>query len=244
MNKHETTLQMLESGLIPERYKRNIGTIGLEGQLRLLNAKVAVVGAGGLGGNVIELLTRQGVGYLRIIDGDNFADHNLNRQLLATESNLGKNKAQEAVRRIANINSDVFAEAVPHMLNEDNASALLSGIDVVVDALDSIASRLMLSKATQRLNIPLVHGAIAGFTGQVTTILPGHEGLDKIYKVTAGSDKGVETQLGNPAPTPAIAAAVQAQEVVKLITGIGEVLHRRLLYFDTELNIFEVLDLN
>ena len=77
-------LRILEDGQIPERYRRNIGTIGVDGQRRLLRAKVAIVGAGGLGGNVIEHLTRQGVGYLRIIDGDFFAAHNLNRQLLAT----------------------------------------------------------------------------------------------------------------------------------------------------------------
>ncbi len=237
------SLRMLESGEIPEKYQRNIGTIGIAGQLRLLNAKVAVVGAGGLGGNVIELLTRQGVGFLRIIDGDRFAAHNLNRQILATESNLGMNKAQAAVARITAVNSDVCAEAMHYMLDEGNAAELLTGMDAVVDALDNISGRLLLSKMAQQLGIPLVHGAIAGFTGQVTTLLPGSPGLEQIYKTTAGSDKGIETVLGNPAATPALAAAVQAQEVVKILTGIGELLHRRLLYFDTELGIFEILSL-
>jgi len=239
----QEVLKILKAGQIPERYQRNIGTIGIDGQLRLLNAKVAIVGAGGLGGTIIELLTRQGVGYLRIIDGDSFAAHNLNRQLLATERNLGVNKAQAAVSRIAEVNSDVCAEAVPRMLDEDNAAGLLAGMDVVVDALDNISSRLLLSKTTQELGIPLVYGAIAGYTGQVTTLLPGDQGLEKLYKVTAGSNKGIEVVLGNPAATPALAAAIQAQEVIKIVTGIGEVLHQRLLYFDTELNIFEILHL-
>jgi molybdopterin-synthase adenylyltransferase len=237
----QETLDMLEAGQSPERYQRNIGTIGVAGQLQLLNAKVAIVGAGGLGGNIIEHLTRQGVGYLRIIDGDSFAGHNLNRQLLATERNLGVNKAKAAANRIADVNSDVRAEAVPQMLEEENAAELLAGMDVVVDALDNFSSRLLLSKTTQELGIPLVHGAIAGFTGQITTILPGNRGLEKIYKVTAGANKGIETALGNPATTPAVAAAIQAQEVIKLLTGIGEVLHGKLLYFDTEVNCFEIL---
>ncbi len=239
----EHSVELLEKGEIPKRYMRNIGTIGIDGQLRLLNAKVAVVGAGGLGGNIIELLARQGVGYLKIIDGDEFAVHNLNRQLLATEGNLGVNKAEAATCRVATINSDVHAEGIFQMLNEENAEELLSGMDVVVDALDTISIRLLVSRVTRNLKIPLVHGAIAGFTGHVTTLLADDIGLEKIYKESVSLDKGIELSLGNPATTPALAAAIQAQEVVKLVTGIGEVLHKKLFYFDTEFNIFDVYEL-
>lgn len=235
--------RLLEAGRVPERYARNIGTIGLDGQLKLLAARVGVVGAGGLGGNVIELLTRQGVGYLRIIDGDTFAEHNLNRQLLATEASLGRNKAIVAVERVAAVNTDVTAEAVPAMLDADNAASLLAGLDVVVDALDTITSRLLLAKVCRSLGLPLVHGAIAGFTGQVTTILPDGPGLEKIYPPGRNTDRGVELGLGNPAPTPALTAALQAQEVVKLITGIGQPLAGRLLFFDTEINLIEIFNL-
>ena len=237
------SIELLEQGEIPERYQRNIGTIGIAGQLRLLKVKVAVVGAGGLGGNIIELLARQGVGYLRVIDGDGFAAHNLNRQLLATEENLGVNKAKAAAWRVAAINSEVEVESIPQMLAEENAEHLLQGMDIIVDALDTISSRLLVSRVTRKLKIALVHGAIAGFTGQVTTLLADDIGLEKLYKVSAGSDKGIELSLGNPAATPSLAAAIQAQEVVKLVTGIGEVLHKKLFYFDTELNIFEVYEL-
>lgn len=233
------SLQQLRAGQVPERYQRNIGTICIAGQIRLLEAKVAVVGAGGLGGNIIELLTRQGVGCLRIIDGDSFAAHNLNRQLLATEGNLGMNKAEAAAKRIAEINADVCAEVRQEMLEEANALELLTGMDVVVDALDNISGRLLLSKTAQTLGLPLVHGAIAGFTGQVTTLLPGDGGMEKLYRVSGRPDKGIETGLGNPAATPALAAALQAQEVIKLLTGVGDVLKGKLLYFDTEFNIFE-----
>jgi molybdopterin/thiamine biosynthesis adenylyltransferase len=236
-------VNLLKAGQVPERYTRNIGTIGLDGQMKLLAARVAIVGAGGLGGNVVEQLARQGVGFLRIIDGDIFAAHNLNRQLLATEASLGQSKAIVAAQRVAAVNVDVTAEAVPAMLDADNAPALLTGIDVVVDALDTITSRLLLGKVCRRLGLPLVHGAIAGFTGQVTTILPDGPGLEKIYKSGLSSERGVETALGNPAPTPALAAALQAQEVVKLITGVGQPLTGRLLFFDTEINLFEIFTL-
>jgi molybdopterin/thiamine biosynthesis adenylyltransferase len=239
----EDSLALLARGEIPERYQRNIGTIGIDGQKRLLKARVTIVGAGGLGGTIIELLARQGVGFMRIIDDDSFTLHNLNRQLLATERTMGMNKAAVAAARVAEVNSDVETHAVPARLNEDNAVELLSGMDVIVDALDSINSRLVLCRMVQKLKIPLVHAAIAGFTGQVGTILPTGPGLEKIYKTTSGSDKGIETVLGNPSATPALAAAIQAQEVVKLLTGMGETISHKLLYFDTELNIYELLNL-
>ena len=234
------SLTLLDKGEIPERYRRNIGTIGIDGQKRLLEARVAVVGAGGLGGTIIELLARQGVGFLRIIDGDSFELVNLNRQLLATERTMGMNKAVSAAARVAEINSEVETHAVPAMFNEDNATELLSEMNVIVDALDTINCRLLLCRMAQKLKIPLVHAAIAGFTGQVGTILPTGPGLEKLYKTTS---KGIETVLGNPAATPALAAAIQAQEVVKLLTGMGETLSHKLLYFDTELNIYELLNL-
>lgn len=236
-------LEMLANGQIPERYQRNIGTIGIQGQKSLLNAKVVIVGAGGLGGNIIELLARQGVGYLRVIDGDSFVAQNLNRQLLVNEHNLGTNKANAAASRIADINSDVYVEAVPQMLSAENAQELLAGMDVVVDALDNLTGRLLMIKAAQQLGIPLIHGAIAGFAGQVTTVLPTNQGLEKIYKNASDSDNSIERMLGNPAATPALAAAIQAQEVVKILTGVGEILSGRLLHFNTKLNLYRIFEI-
>ena len=237
------SMSLLKEGKVPERYRRNIGTVGMEGQIKLLNSRVAIVGAGGLGGLVIELLARMGVGYLRIIDGDTFADHNLNRQVLSTETNLGLNKALIAVSRVQCINSDVQAEAESMMLDEMNAELLVAGVDVIVDCLDNFPARLLVARTARKLGIPLVHAAIAGFTGQVTTIMTGDKGLESIYKVAPGVDRGIETVLGNPAATPALAAAFQVQEIVKVLTGVGEPLRNKLLYFDTEVNIFELINL-
>jgi molybdopterin-synthase adenylyltransferase len=237
---NQSVLRMLENNQIPERYQRNIAAIGIEGQKCLLGAKIAIVGAGGLGGTVVEILARQGVGCLRVIDGDNFLIQNLNRQLLATEKNLGVNKAYAAKKRIADINPDVFAEAVPLMLIDTNAEALLSGMDVIVAAVDNVGTRVLLGKTAQRLGLPLVHGAIAGFNGQVSTIMPGRAGLETLYKFDINEHTDDQMALGSPSTTPVIAAAIQAQEVVKLVTGIGDTLSGCLLYFNTKRNIYNV----
>jgi len=237
------SLSELMSGQMPERYLRNLGTIGIAGQLLLLQATVAVIGAGGLGGHVIELLSRQGVGHLVIIDGDSFSRHNLNRQILATELTLGMNKAEVAAARVADINPDVQVRAYPMMLDSANALYFLSGINVIVDALDSISNRRMLLRIAQELRIPLVHAAIAGFTGQVSTVMPEDHGIATLFGKATPSDRGVEVLLGNPATTPAVAAALQSQEVIKLITGVGQPLSRQLLYFDLEYNLFEKIQL-
>jgi molybdopterin/thiamine biosynthesis adenylyltransferase len=238
------SLALLSEGKVPERYQRNIGTIGISGQARLLKSKVAVIGVGGLGGTVIELLVRMGIGEIVVIDGDVFSSHNLNRQLLSTEKNLGMFKTAAAIERAGRVNTDVKITAVAEMLTEANADTLLEGAEVVVDALDSIKTRLLLCAVCQRKGIPVVHAAIAGFTGQITTIFPQDKGLDQLYKLTAGTEKGVEVMLGNPAATPAMAASIQAHEVVKILTGIGEPLRGKLLYFDAELNIYEQLDIS
>ena len=242
MSRDQSVAQLL-AGNMPERYLRNLGTIGIAGQLALLNARVAVVGAGGLGGMAIELLARQGIGYLTVVDGDCFACHNLNRQILATEHTLGMNKALTAVSRVAEINPDVQVTTVPEMLTSDNAEEILSGADVIVDALDSISARRILFRTGQELKIPLVHAAIAGFTGQVSTILPGDHGVSSIFARPTESDHGIELVLGNPAVTPAVAAALQVQETVKLITGVGKPLSQQLLYFDLEHNVFQTIQL-
>lgn len=238
----EQSLAMLSSGDMPERYIRNSGTVGVGGQEKLLKSKVVVIGSGGLGGTIIELLARMGVGYLRVVDGDTFAPHNLNRQLLSKEENLGVEKASTAVTRVAEINTDVEVEAVNQMLDADNAEQLLTGMDLVVDALDNIKDRFLLQEMAAKIGIPLVHAAIAGFTGQVSTVFPGDPGLKVLFKDSTSSNKGIEVKLGNPAATPAIAASLQVQEVVKVLTGLGEPLRNKVLYFDTEYNHFHIIN--
>jgi len=216
----------LEVGVVPERYQRSVGTVGIEGQIRLLKARVGIVGAGGLGGFALELLARMGVGQLVIVDDDTFSDSNLNRQLLAEEKNLGESKAETAVKRIAAVNSAV--EVIAHNARGDltNMPLFFSGCDLVLDCLDNLPSRFELEKACAQLGVVMIHGAIAGFLGQLAVIRPGRPLLTSIYGTVAesGVKKGVEIHLGNPAATPAMLAAWQVSEAVKLLAGLDGVL--------------------
>ena len=229
----DVEIAALKKGITPWRYLRNLGTIGLDGQIKLLQSTVAVVGAGGLGGTIIELMARQGIGHITIIDNDRFAEQNLNRQVMSTEKNLGKYKALEAAKRVARINSAVTVTTFLEKLTKENARRLLKGAMVVADGLDNLPSRFAVESTCRSLGIPLVHGTIAGFCGQLTTIFPEDAGLCCIY---GSSDRfpeqGIEVKIGNPSATPAVIAAWQVQEIVKIITGIGKPLRNCLLLLD------------
>ena len=239
----EVELAALEAGVVPWRYLRNLGTAGLEGQAKLLRATVAVVGLGGLGGYVTEALARAGVGRLILIDGDVFEEHNFNRQLLSAEAKLGTSKVEAARQRVAEINGAVEVIGHAMMLDRENLPRLLAGADVVVDALDRLPIRLILQDGAQALGIPMVHGSIAGFLGQVMTVFPGDAGLRGLYGDGELPEQGLEAQLGTPAATPMAVAAWEAQEVVKILIGRGEPLRNRLLVLDMEAGAIEILRL-
>jgi len=234
----------LEMEVIPVRYFRNIDSLGTSGQARLLLSSVAVVGAGGLGGLVIELLSRVGVGNIIIIDGDRFTEDNLNRQILCREDDIDRLKAEVGEQRVRAINSAIEVTPHPIFLTEENAAALLAESQVVVDALDRISIRILLEKVLGELNIPMVHGAIGGFLGQVTTVMPGSNILSSIYGgKTAGGARGIEAVLGTPTVTPAVIAALEVMEVIKLLLGRGTPLLDELLYLELENSIFSRINL-
>ncbi|MBT9163623.1 MAG: putative adenylyltransferase/sulfurtransferase MoeZ [Chloroflexi bacterium] len=230
----EVELAALDGCVLPRRYLRSLGTVGWDGQARLLRSTVAVVGLGGLGGYVVEALARMGVGVLILIEGDAFVDHNLNRQMLATEDNLGASKVEAARARVARINSAVRVVSHAIEATPENLSRLLETSDVVVDALDRLPTRIMLQEAAQKRGIPLVHGAIGGMMGQVMTIFPEDEGLYALYGRGEVPERGIEVEQGCPTATPMMVAAWQAQEVMKILVGIGEPLRHRLLLMDAE----------
>ena len=224
----------LKQGIIPCRYLRNIGTIGVDGQIKLLQSAVAVVGAGGLGSTVIELLARQGVGHLIIIDNDCFTEQNLNRQVMSTEGNLGEYKVMVAARRVGKINSATTVTTFQKRLSRQNAQKLLSGARVVVDGLDNLPSRLAVEHACRQLAIPYVYASIAGFSGQLMTIFPEDVGLSSLYGLSSNTvpEQGIEIRIGNPPATVAMIAALQVQEVVKIITGVGGPVRNQVILVD------------
>ena len=235
----------LSSNIIPERYVRNFDTLSLEDQRSLLDATVAVVGLGGLGGAVCELLARVGVGRLILIDGDCFEQSNLNRQLLATMPSLGQPKALEAAARIRAINPSV--EVIDHgdYLRESNAMQWLEDSRVAVDCLDNLKDRFVLEKAAKGVQIPLVSAALAGGFGQLTTIFPEDEGLSLVYgSADAVPEKGAEIHLGTLGCTAMVMAALECAEVLKILTGKGEPIRNRLLVMDLWNTRMEVLSLS
>lgn len=157
---------------------------------------------------------RIGIGAIRAIDGDVFEESNLNRQLLSEQNLLGASKAEAAADRVAAINPDVNVCVRPVFLNEENAAALISGCDAVLDALDSIEARRVLAAACTAQGIPLVFGAIGGWVAQAALSMPGDGLIDRLYPAgTAVRDKSVLSF------TPALCAAMQASLCTKLLTG-------------------------
>lgn len=240
----EVEILALQNNIIAKRYQRNLGVLSPSEQVKLLQSKVAIIGAGGLGGTVLELLARMGIGELIIADKDMMGDSNLNRQILSTETNLGQSKTEAAVRRVKEINSSIEIIGYSVFIDLNNVEKIIEGAEVVVDALDNLPSRFVLQKACRDLKIPLVHGAIAGFNGQLTTIFPEDKGLELIY----GADRdlpehGSEVELGAPTVIPALIASLEAQEVVKILLKRGKLFRNKLLYLDIEEGTMEILKL-
>ena len=197
-----------------ERYIRNLGAL-TEAECALLREKtVLVAGCGGLGGYLIEMLLRLGVGEIRAADGDCFEASNMNRQLLSAPSLLGRSKAETAAERAASVNPDVRFVAVPEFVTETNVDRLIHGCDAVLDALDNIASRLLLAKACAEAQIPMIHGAICGWSAQAAIVLPGDGMMDWIYPEGAALKSKASLSF-----TPPFCAALQTALCVRLLTG-------------------------
>lgn len=227
-----------------DRYERNFNTLSLEEQKRLGESKVVIIGLGGLGGGVCEMLARTGVGHLTLIDGDVFEPGNLNRQLLSEEHLMGTHKALAAKERVNAVNSEVIVKHLIEYVDESSLLERIKGADLVVDCLDSIDTRFKLQDAASEASIPIVSGAIAGVTGQVTSILPGDKGYELIYgKKGRQQTKGVETITGNMAYCALFVAALQSSECIKLLLGRGDILRNKMLIAELWTNTFEVVEL-
>lgn len=224
------------------RYSRNKELISEDEQRKLADYTVAVIGLGGLGGHISEQLARLGIGTLVLIDADKVDESNLNRQLFATEVSIGQLKAEAARERLAKVNSNVNLKCYSAYFDESSASQLLSGVDIVVDAVDNITTRFVLQKICKDLNLPLVHGSIGGWYGQVCFIAPGDDTLDLIYTDKQGT--GVEKKLGNPSFTPAMIASAEVAETIKFLLGKGELLRKKMLFIDLLMQDYMIITLN
>lgn len=222
------------------RYERNIPSITAAEQELLKDKKVAILGCGGLGGYLCEFSARLGIGKILVCDGDVFEESNLNRQILSTEGNLGTLKAEAAKAYIECTNPACRVEAVCQPFSAKNAS-FLKDCDLVLDALDNIESRLLLEEYAEEFSIPLVHGAVSGWGGQVTLILPGARTLHKLYQDAADAKGSIENAR-NKTVLPFTAAGCACLEMslaLKVLTGRSEAEDEALLVFDLLAGQFE-----
>ncbi|MEG2450888.1 MAG: HesA/MoeB/ThiF family protein [Clostridia bacterium] len=219
------------------RYTRNIGALTADEQQTLFEKTVLVVGLGGLGGYDVEYLARLGIGEIRICDYDVFDESNLNRQLVSNEALVGKSKVEATAEHIKAINSDVKVVEYAEKFTEKSASDMLYGVDIVLDALDSVSSRFALEAATSKAGIPLVYAALSGYEGQITTIMPEKPLLKSLYKGV------VKNEAPSVMPfTPAAISAYQVSEAIKVLLGRGE-LFGWLLLVDLDSNVTEKIHL-
>lgn len=226
-----------------KRYQRNKDTFSDAELKTVLTKRVAVIGCGGLGGFVANGLARFGVGHLTLVDGDRFSESNLNRQLFATEKTLGQNKAAACKEQLSTINSGLSVTAIEAMLKEDNAESILKGHHLVIDCLDNAAARLLVAKHSAALSIPLVHGAIGGYFGQVASIFPGDSIMNLLYDGWDKRTEGLEKKKGNPVFTAQTVAALQVNEALKILAGKKTFLNNQLLAIDLAQNTIDVVSI-
>jgi molybdopterin-synthase adenylyltransferase len=211
-----------------ERYRRQMMLFGDEGQERLKKAHVFIAGAGGLGSPISIYLAVAGVGTITIVDRDVIEQTNLNRQILHNDCDVGKKKTVSAEEKLTAINPDITVRAIDATIDEGNAAQLVGKAGGIVDAMDNYPTRYLLNEIAVRNNIPLFHGAIRGFYGQATTIIPGQTPcLACIFP--RAPPREVFPVVG---VTPGVIGTVQATEVLKYFLKTGDLLANRLFIWD------------
>ncbi len=229
------------------RYSRHLllPDVGEAGQAKLLDAKVLLIGAGGLGSPAALYLAAAGIGTLAVIDDDVVDASNLQRQVIHTTDAIGQSKAQSAQRAIEALNPDVNAVAIEDRLTPDNVFDVIDGYDVIVDGSDNFATRYLLNDATVLRKIPVVHGSIFRFDGQVTVLDP-RDDASPCYRCLFPSPPPPElapncAEAGVLGVLPGVIGLLQATEAIKLVLELGEPLVGRLLMYDARSMDFHTL---
>lgn len=233
--------------MISEYYSRQIALreLGIEGQRKLMKAKVAIVGIGGLGSIASIYLTLAGIGHIRIIDHDIIEEHNLHRQILYDPSEIGQPKVEVAARKLSKMNPQVKVEPIPEHLNQLNAEELLDGVDVIVDGLDNMTTRYIINRVSVKKNIPYIFAGAIGLEGNITVIHPPETPcLECIFpKIDDNLIPTCETR-GVIGATPGIIGSIEAMEAIKLIAGIENGLKGKLLVCDFKTMEFHKINIS
>lgn len=229
-------------GRMDVRYSRQtaLPEIGEEGQRKLSEASVFVVGAGGLGSPILLYLTAMGVGRIGFADDDRVGESNLQRQILYSSEEIGQPKVKEAYKRLTALNPNILIEFYDYKLAEGNAYDILKDYDIIVDACDNYETRLVVDEISQRLQKPYVYGAVEGFQGQVSVF--NHNGCGSYRNFIGDIDRGedMDKVINVPGALPGVIGSIQAMEVLKLIVGCGEPLSGKLLTIDLLQNDYTI----
>ncbi len=214
-----------------QRYDRQIMIYGFgeAGQEKLKKAKVFIAGAGGLGSPVAIYLAAAGIGTIRIADHDTIELSNLNRQVLHWEENIGGRKVDSAAEKLRKLNPNIKVETTAETITEANVSRLVGDSDLIVDAMDNLPTRYLLNRVIFEKKIPFFHGAVYGFEGRAMTVIPGKTACLNCLYHNARVPKEKFPVIG---VTPAVIGCIQATEVIKYLTGLGELLTNRILNYD------------
>lgn len=228
-----------------EIISRQMSVVTRSEQQRFKDAKITVIGCGGIGGETIEMLARMGIGELVLVDKDAFDLSNLNRQTLATISDLGLDKSAVAAEKVRLINPYVKVTTFNEHIDQSNIDKVIGDSDIVIDALDNVLTRVIVSRKATEKGIPYVHGAIHGTLGQITVFLPnegktyeemfnlpslGKDLNDETIEALKNVTSGVPPVIG---PTPNLIGCLEAFEAYKIITGVGKVtVAPKILTFD------------
>ena len=230
---------------VSELFSRNIPTLSPGEQNLLRNSHVCIVGQGGLGGTVSEILARTGIGCLTLVDGDRFEKSNMNRQLLCSVDVLGESKVEVAKRRLQSINPELSVHCGNEYFNIEKAKVIPEKADVIVDCLDKMEHRFMLETAARKLRIPMVSAAVSGMSGYVTTVFPQDRGLQALLdnEERLILDRDPES-ISCLASIVFLMASLQSSEVIKILLKSGQLMRDSLLLVDLAENLFEAFSLD
>ena len=232
--------------MLDERYTRqiNLPEIGVEGQKKLKESSIVVIGAGGLGSPALLYLAAAGIGNITIVDGDVVEASNLHRQILYNESDIGTKKSETAAKKLIDLNSQINVNVISEFLNEENAEEIIANHDILIDGSDNIPTRYILDDVCRKKRIPWIHASIHRFEGQIACFnISGSAGYRDLFPDPSAAENVPNcAEAGVLGVLPGIIGTIQATQALKLCLGIGEDLANKVLIIDTKSMSFRTMN--
>ncbi len=224
------------------RYRRNEMVVGREGQEKLRNGSVLIIGCGALGSPAAMYLAGAGVGHIGLVDFDTIDISNLQPQLFYRQSETGKKKAETLSTRMKDLNSEVNVTVFPELLNSRNGAEILNGFDFIIEATDNPSSKYMIDRLCYELGKPVVIAGVENMRGQVTTFVPGHSRFSDFFPEPPEHAGMLPCEIaGVLGPAAGLISAIEASEAIKYISGTGKLLTDQLLTVDLFSDSFMLL---